>query len=188
MVAHHDKVVAWNDGIPGSVADYKAGNQHGWGATTLQLDPKLVGPDTSDFHLAAGSPAVDTGDDSHAASTDLSGAPRPVDGDGDGKPHVDLGAYELGASATDGGPGGFGGGPADASAAGAGGLAGGAGQSAGTGGVPGVQGGSSGAGTGSSGSSGNGASAVPGNDSGCGCAISGAATSNTQLNLGFFWF
>ena len=45
--------------------------------------------------LGAGSPAVDAADDASCASTDQRGFPRPIDGDGDGQAHCDLGAFEY---------------------------------------------------------------------------------------------
>ncbi len=49
----------------------------------------------ADFHLRAGSPAVDAGTNVDVAPTDLDGLPRPADGNGDGSAVIDLGAYEI---------------------------------------------------------------------------------------------
>lgn len=48
--------------------------------------------------LAAGSPAIDAGDNSACSATDQRGAPRPVDGDDDGVAICDIGAFEYGSS------------------------------------------------------------------------------------------
>jgi parallel beta-helix repeat protein len=89
----HTTVVAWS-GVEGTMAEYQAGNPQGWGAHTLQSDPMLVDPLDENFHLASGSPAIDSGDGSHAAAIDADGVKRPRDGDGDGSAVVDRGAYE----------------------------------------------------------------------------------------------
>jgi hypothetical protein len=57
-------------------------------------DPMLVNPGAADFHLRAGSPAIDSGDNSNTASTDADGNARSQDGSGLGYAIVDLGAYE----------------------------------------------------------------------------------------------
>lgn len=76
----------------------------------INADPMLVNPTAGDFHLSAGSPAIDTGDNSNAASTDADRVARPQDGSGLGYAMVDLGAYEYVQSGTgDGGGDGDGG-------------------------------------------------------------------------------
>ena len=47
--------------------------------------------------LTVDSPAIDAGIAAHCPAGDYLGATRPVDGDGDGKPICDMGAYEWGA-------------------------------------------------------------------------------------------
>lgn len=109
--ATHSEVVAWGDGVRGTVADYAAQNPQGWGSSTIQADPLLADPSQRDFTLTDGSPAIDSGDDAHAASSDILNAPRPWDGDGDDVAQVDRGAYEHGSPPGQGGPGGAAGGP-----------------------------------------------------------------------------
>ncbi len=75
-----------------------------WGLGNIDADPLFVDPDSNDFHLAAGSPAIDAADNAAVpkdVTTDLDGNPRFVDdpatkdtGNGD-PPIVDMGAYEL---------------------------------------------------------------------------------------------
>jgi CSLREA domain-containing protein len=63
-------------------------------------DPKLgplehtTGP-TQWYPILPGSPAVDTGDNNGCPATDQRGVQRPLDGNGDGTPVCDIGAYEL---------------------------------------------------------------------------------------------
>jgi subtilisin family serine protease len=51
-----------------------------------------------DYHLIFGSPCIDAGDPNYIAEpneTDLDGNPRVLDGDDDGIPVIDMGAYEM---------------------------------------------------------------------------------------------
>lgn len=63
------------------------------------VDPRFVDPGAGDFHLAAGSPLIDAGPTAAAlpglGASDLDGAPRLTDGDGDGVARLDLGAFEF---------------------------------------------------------------------------------------------
>ncbi|MBN1361556.1 MAG: S8 family serine peptidase [Sedimentisphaerales bacterium] len=72
--------------------------QGGWpGAGNIDRDPLFADSQAGDFHLAAGSPCIDTGtlelDD--LPQHDLDGLPRPIDGDGDGSALPDMGANEY---------------------------------------------------------------------------------------------
>ncbi len=91
----HRRVVGWSFNKRDTVERFRRRNPAGWGKTTLQQDPMLIDPSRHDFRLRAGSPAIDTGDESQAAFVDANGKTRPVDGNGDGKAVVDRGAYEY---------------------------------------------------------------------------------------------
>lgn len=63
----------------------------------ISLDPRFVGASHGDYRLSMTSPAIDSGDDAapQLPALDLAGAPRIVDGNGDGTSHVDMGTYEY---------------------------------------------------------------------------------------------
>jgi hypothetical protein len=80
----------------------------------ITVDPELVDPGfwddngtagdlsddvwhAGDYHLVAGSPCIDAGNDSavHLPIGDMDGDLRQIDGDGDGTPQVDIGADEY---------------------------------------------------------------------------------------------
>jgi len=68
------------------------------GSHDVAADPQLAGPFTGTAYgmaLAAGSPAIDSGDNAFCPSTDIRGVARPVDGDDDGVAVCDMGAYEY---------------------------------------------------------------------------------------------
>jgi len=58
------------------------------GTENINADPKFVSTTTGDFHLAPGSPCIDTATPSGAPSSDIDGNPRPRGGG------YDMGAYE----------------------------------------------------------------------------------------------
>jgi len=62
------------------------------GTGNIDIDPQLA----ADLSLPADSPAVDAGDPAPGGlATDFLGAPRPVDGNGDGVARRDMGAFEY---------------------------------------------------------------------------------------------
>ena len=91
------------------------GNMESPGATCAFPDPTdqmnvsdlMLGPladnggPTPTHALLPGSPAIDGGVDSDCPSQDQRGATRPVDGNLDGIPRCDVGAFELDTSVTD---------------------------------------------------------------------------------------
>ena len=63
----------------------------------ISADPQFANPPSNNFQLTAGSPAVDSGNNSAPLlpSTDLAGSPRIQDATGKGYPMVDMGVYEF---------------------------------------------------------------------------------------------
>ena len=61
----------------------------------ISADPLFANPNNGDYHLQTGSPAIDSGSSGQAPQTDFDAVPRPLDGNGDGVPDVDMGAYEA---------------------------------------------------------------------------------------------
>lgn len=107
-------IVAVNDGgnclLNGDVAsagyNLDSGNTCGLSATgDLTNTNPLLGPlqdnggnGTLNHALLPGSPAIDAASNDGCPPTDQRGALRPVDGDGDGDPVCDMGAYEYAAT------------------------------------------------------------------------------------------
>ncbi len=58
-------------------------------------DPKFVYPAGYDFHLQLTSPAIDKGAALGVVTRDYEYNPRPLDGDSDGVPEYDIGAFEY---------------------------------------------------------------------------------------------
>jgi hypothetical protein len=78
----------------------KAGMSTGTGnfsfaPTNIDADPLFAAP--GDYHLGLGSPSIDSGDPLTVSlpTDDFDGAPRPVDGTGDGNARRDMGAFEY---------------------------------------------------------------------------------------------
>ena len=84
-----------------------AGTNFTDGGNNINSDPLFANttgdPATWDFQLTAGSPAMDTGDNTvigQIPATDLNGNTRLWDGDQDGQYIIDMGPYEFGAAST----------------------------------------------------------------------------------------
>jgi parallel beta-helix repeat protein len=66
------------------------------GATDMAADPRFVDRTNGNYRLQSSSPAVDAGNPTYVeTTTDLDGAPRVQDGNNDGTPVIDIGAYEF---------------------------------------------------------------------------------------------
>ena len=90
-----DNPVWENNLVFGNTTDYQGiANQTGVNLN-ISADPLFVDASTGDYHLQAGSPAIDAGSASGAPSIDYDGTTRPLDGNGDSIPAVDIGAFEY---------------------------------------------------------------------------------------------
>jgi hypothetical protein len=93
-------IMAYGNNRLVTLEQYRLAVPGGWSSETLFADPMFNNADAHDFTLRAGSPAIDSGDNAHAAAVDITGGARPADGDGNGSSVVDRGAYEIGATAS----------------------------------------------------------------------------------------
>jgi hypothetical protein len=94
-----DRVDRW----PDNAADDTPGNGQLTDADPLAVAPGFTDPSGGDFSLDASSPLVDAGTpgglDAGEPSTDVTGAPRITDGNGDCTAQRDIGAYERAGAA-----------------------------------------------------------------------------------------
>jgi hypothetical protein len=106
--------VCWGN-LPDEIADTDepssldhcdvSGGWSGLGTGNFDLDPLFLDDQAGDYRIDPASPCVDAGLNAAPALpgtvTDLDGKPRTVDGDADGTPLVDVGAYEHQVLAND---------------------------------------------------------------------------------------
>ena len=87
---------SYNDSFSSSGQSWSGVCNSGSNPGNISVDPLFVNA-SSDFHLQAGSPAIDVGINSasNLPTTDFDGKLRIVDGNNDCVSTVDLGAYEL---------------------------------------------------------------------------------------------
>ncbi|MCE5322052.1 S8 family serine peptidase [bacterium] len=64
-------------------------------SSDIHADPMLLDAEAGDFHIPFDSPCIDAGTSINAPEDDADGNLRPVDGNGDGVPAVDIGPYEV---------------------------------------------------------------------------------------------
>lgn len=65
------------------------------GEGSISVDPMFVNLPGGDYHLSPYSLCIDAGTNEGAPATDFDGIARPVDGDCDGVPTTDIGAFEY---------------------------------------------------------------------------------------------
>lgn len=98
----HEDVVSWPPYNVGTLDEFQAVNGYKWDANSIQADPQVDETPLHFLELTAGSPAIDTGYNLQAPLEDHAGFERPLDGDGDGSTHIDIGAFEYGGLFLDG--------------------------------------------------------------------------------------
>lgn len=89
-----DNPVWTNNLVFGNTVDYVGTGSKTGVDGNISADPLFVNQAAGDYHLQAGSSAIDAGSPLQAPATDFDGVVRPRDGNGDGTPAFDVGAFE----------------------------------------------------------------------------------------------
>jgi hypothetical protein len=85
---------SWDHDISsGTPCEYSCSPDAPAGLGNITNSPAFIGG--GNYHLSSTSPCIDAGTNMEAIATDLDGKPRPAEGDGDGIPEWDMGAYEY---------------------------------------------------------------------------------------------
>ncbi|MBU1693273.1 MAG: hypothetical protein KKC51_04850 [Verrucomicrobia bacterium] len=71
------------------------------GEGNIASPPQFLDPASSNFHLAYGSPCIDSGNNLPGITDDIEGTVRPLDGNFNGTPDFDMGAYEYNPATAD---------------------------------------------------------------------------------------
>ncbi len=86
-----------NNLVFGNTTDYQGIADQTGVNSNISADPLFVGGSTAPdaYHLKNGSPAIDSGTAVSAPNVDFDGTARPLDGNNDGVPEFDIGAFEF---------------------------------------------------------------------------------------------
>lgn len=90
--------IAWGnnyDIVGVNVAAYCDVQRSVAGTGNISQDPKFRSVQGDNYRLATNSPCIDTATSTNASTEDIEGKPRPRDGNADGTPGYDMGAYEY---------------------------------------------------------------------------------------------
>lgn len=79
--------------VDATFSDIGSGNMNGEG--NFSQDPLFEESSNFEYMLSYNSPCIDTGTEVASPTSDILGTLRPQDGDGDGLPVPDIGAYEM---------------------------------------------------------------------------------------------
>lgn len=90
-----DNPVWENNLVFGNSVDYQGTADKTGTAGNISVDPFFIDLPGGDYHLEIGSPAIDAGSALGAPAVDFDGTARPLDGDGDATPTMDIGAFEA---------------------------------------------------------------------------------------------